>query len=57
MINLCPHCKNIPVENGMISCQTTECLNFNESYFVWEWQALNKELIDLGEVVEKSILS
>lgn len=43
MINKCPCCNTDPIEAGMISCQNIKCLEYDESYFIWEWQALTKK--------------
>jgi len=56
MINKCPCCNNMPVDAGMISCQTVKCLNYDDKYFVWEWQALGKELIELAKLEAESLL-
>tara|TARA_R110000850_G_scaffold100316_7_gene207542 strand:- start:2832 stop:2996 length:165 start_codon:yes stop_codon:yes gene_type:complete len=42
MINKCPCCGKQPVQAGLISCQNIKCLDYDEKYFVWEWQALVK---------------
>lgn len=43
MINKCPCCNTDPIKAGMISCQNIKCLEYDESYFIWEWQALTKK--------------
>jgi len=56
MINKCPCCNNMPVDAGMISCQTVKCLNYDAKYFVWEWQDLDKDLIELAKLEAESLL-
>lgn len=49
MINSCHSCNSIPVDAGLISCQNIKCPEYDEKYFVWEWQALSTEsLCDKG---------
>lgn len=49
MINKCPCCNSIPVEAGLISCQNIKCPNYDEKYFVWEWQKLPRATDSLCE--------
>ena len=51
MINKCPCCNTSPVEAGLISCKNNKCLNYDEKYFIWEWQELVKP-IDGEQVIE-----
>ena len=43
MINLCPKCSTKPNQNGYISCSNNKCLEFEEPYFIWDWQKLTSE--------------
>lgn len=53
MINNCPHCNKTPKVNVDVSCQNIKCLNYDEKYFVWEWQELVKP--GEGEVLIKDL--
>jgi len=57
MINKCPCCNNVPVEAGMISCQKIDCLNYDDKYFIWEWQSLDKSIVELTRLEEDYILN
>jgi len=52
MINNCTCCNKSPVQAGLISCQNNKCSNYDEKYFVWEWQVLVKP--GEGEVLIES---
>jgi len=49
MINKCHVCNSLPVEAGLISCQNIKCSEYDEKYFIWEWQALTKSTKALCE--------
>jgi len=41
MINTCHSCNTKPNQNGYISCSNNKCLEFEEPYFIWDWQKLS----------------
>jgi len=50
MINNCTYCNSAPVEKGMISCENEKCLEFGVEHFIWDWQSLKGNALDIEKL-------